>query len=77
MTLDRHYSEGHGYVQVRLVSCPLCGKDFEDHEPRWLHFLDEHGPEDAGLSPLGEITANDGPLFDDPEDVEHAGGVSP
>ncbi|MFP4530179.1 MAG: hypothetical protein ACLFNC_02690 [Halodesulfurarchaeum sp.] len=39
-----------GQIIVRLVSCPFCGHDFEDHEPRWKHFLDEHDAADAGLT---------------------------
>ena len=30
---------------VTLVSCPLCGHEFDDHERRWKHYFDEHGPE--------------------------------
>ena len=41
-----------GRELVTLVSCPLCGHEFDDHEPRWQHFLEEHEPEDAGLTPL-------------------------
>jgi len=48
----------------RLVTCPFCGHKFADWEPRWKHFLDEHGPEDAGLTPEGEINPDhDAPLF--------------
>ncbi|WP_227260952.1 hypothetical protein [Salarchaeum japonicum] len=47
-----------------LVSCPFCGHDFQPNEPRWKHLLDEHDPEDAGLTPAGEIApGHDAPLF--------------
>jgi DNA-directed RNA polymerase subunit RPC12/RpoP len=41
--------------KVRLVECPFCGarllgKDVKTGQ----HFFDEHGPADAGLTPLGE-----------------------
>ncbi len=51
-----------------LTACP-CGYVFDSHENRWKHFLEDHNPEDFGLSPLGEIPdQRDGPLF---------GGVRP
>lgn len=57
--------EGRGCVRTRLTGCPLCGQAFDDHEPRWKHFLDEHEPEDAGLSPVGERPeAAEEPLFE-------------
>ncbi|QDX39855.1 hypothetical protein [Salarchaeum sp. JOR-1] len=50
---------------IRLVSCPFCTHDFDPHEPRWKHLLDEHDPEDAGLTPAGEIApGHDAPLFE-------------
>jgi len=30
---------------VKLVECPFCGHQFDDSEPRWKHYLDEHGTE--------------------------------
>ena len=53
--------------QIRLVTCPFCEYDFDEMEHRWLHFPEEHDPEDAGLSPLGET----------PEATEETGGVAP
>lgn len=48
----------------RLVACPFCGHEFAHNEPRWKHFLDDHDPEDAGLSPLGTIPPDHAaPLF--------------
>lgn len=41
---------------VRLVACPFCGHTFADNEHRWKHFLENHDPEDAGLTPLNEPT---------------------
>ena len=29
----------------RLVECPFCAHEFDDSEPRWKHYLDEHGTE--------------------------------
>ncbi|WP_232687928.1 hypothetical protein [Halobacterium zhouii] len=46
-----------------LTACP-CGFIFSASEPRWKHLLDEHKPEDFGLSPLGEIPdGHDRPLY--------------
>jgi len=45
---------GRSQKAIRLLSCPFCGHEFDSHEPRWKHFLDQHNPEDAGLSPLNE-----------------------
>ncbi|UWG46517.1 hypothetical protein HSRCO_0215 [Halanaeroarchaeum sp. HSR-CO] len=50
----------------RLIACPFCGHEFDAFEQRWVHFLDEHGPEDAGLSPKGVRGDSGEPLFDDP-----------
>lgn len=49
---------------VRLVSCPFCGHSFDDHEPRWKHFLEEHDPDDVpGLSGGPETAADGGQVF--------------
>lgn len=56
----------------KLVACPFCGYEFGYKEPRWKHFLDEHEPEDTGLSPFGKRPAS-GPLFDEPELVTDGG----
>ena len=53
----------------RLVGCPFCDHEFEDSEPRWKHFLEEHDPEDAGLNPLGEESDSDSPLFEPIEEI--------
>lgn len=48
-----------------LTECPACGYEFDPEERRHVH-LSEHGPEDFGLSPLGEIEENhQQPLFED------------
>lgn len=47
---------GRSKQVIRLVSCPFCGYAFGHNEHRWKHFFDDHGPEDAGLSPLNEPT---------------------
>lgn len=44
----------NGVARNRLTALPLCSHDFEENEPRWKHVLDEHGPEDAGQSPMDE-----------------------
>lgn len=49
--------------KLQLTACPLCGYAFDDREERPPHFLDDHRPEDAGLSPLGTIPdRHDAPL---------------
>lgn len=48
------YEYGRGVARNRLVACPLCGYSFDEHERRWKHFLDEHSPEDAGLTSVGD-----------------------
>lgn len=49
--------------KLQLVDCPLCGHSFDKREHRFRHFLQEHRPEDAGLSPLGTIPdRHDSPL---------------
>lgn len=53
--------------RLRLVDCPFCDHTFDEKEPRWLHFLEEHDPEDAGLSPVGES----------PKAVDHERGDAP
>lgn len=46
MTLqERRYERG--VARNRLVDCPFCGKDFEENEHRWKHFLDDHDVEDV------------------------------
>lgn len=60
MTLERRRRDGHGVVEVRLVTCPICGYEFDDYDPRWHHFLEEHDPEDAGLGPIDEVPDADG-----------------
>lgn len=56
----------------KLVACPFCTHEFQENEARWKHFLDEHDPVDAGLSPKGERPAT-GALFDEPELVTDGG----
>lgn len=63
-----NYDDGRGDRANRLVSCPLCGYEFSRQERPPTHFLDEHGPEDIGLPPLGEVSEGvDGPLFPEEE----------
>lgn len=46
-----------------LVSCPACGYEFNAGEKR-EHHIEDHDPEDFGLTPLGETTADHAaPLF--------------
>ena len=53
MTLRRTEYAGQAVVQVTLTACPAqnCAHEFDAHEQRWRHFLDEHTPADFGLSP--------------------------
>jgi len=44
-----------------LTACP-CGYVFDANENRWKHFLEEHSPEDFGLSPLGEHEDSETPV---------------
>jgi|GEM_PF-5047245 len=53
MSVSSHESDciethdyGHRASQNTLVECPLCGHQFDDYEPRWKHFLDEHDASD-------------------------------
>lgn len=50
----RYYD--HSKIWYNLIACPLCTHKFEENEHRWKHFLNEHSPADAGLSPIGERT---------------------
>jgi hypothetical protein len=54
----RHKKSGHGY-RIVLLRCPACGIPFiteegESNNERPPHFLEEHTPDDFGLSPLRE-----------------------
>lgn len=42
--------EYESITRRRLTACPFCGHQFEEYEPRWKHYLDDHGPEDVGRS---------------------------
>lgn len=64
MTLVRIRTSTGTKTGNKLTACPLCGHEFGHMEPRWKHLLDEHGPEDAGLSPVGEQGDSGQPLFD-------------
>lgn len=41
-------------VESILTACPFCGYEFSHNEHRCKHYFEEHTPEDAGLSPIGE-----------------------
>lgn len=59
-----------GWTRFRLTACPVCGHVFSRNEHRWKHLLDDHDPEDFGLSPLGEVPDDhDAPLFDPPSKI--------
>lgn len=66
-----NYGDGRGDRGNRLLSCPLCGHEFDRQERPPQHFADEHGPGDCpGVTPLGERPRDaDRPLFDEPEEV--------
>lgn len=49
MTLDVT-THGGGLTTITLTECP-CGYEFDENEPRHLHFLFDHAPEDFGLEP--------------------------
>jgi hypothetical protein len=62
--LETYEYDETGVVGNRLDVCPFCDHGFADHEARWRHYLDDHDPEDAGLSALGSIPEDaDAPLF--------------
>ena len=64
--------------RLQLTRCPLdwCGADLGDRATKTsAHFLNEHLPEDFGLSSLGEVHITQKPLFDDPFDIDDEGGV--
>lgn len=46
MTLE-FYEYGHGVARNRLVACPFCPHEFDEHEQRWRHFYNDHVPEDV------------------------------
>lgn len=73
MTITYHRTKNSGVTRNRMTGCPLCGYEFGHMEPRWKHILDEHGPEDAGLSPIGVQCDDDGSLFDDLEAIPGGG----
>ena len=50
-----------GAHKVLTVECSACGAVHgEDYHCFSKHLLYEHGPEDFGLAPLGDIQAADG-----------------
>lgn len=49
MTLEQLTYPGQSVVQLRLTECP-CGHEFEAGDERSQHFLEDHSPEDFGLS---------------------------
>lgn len=50
--------ENRGMYRCRLVECPVCGVDLTEYPCTWMHFLEDHRPEDFGLSPLDESIQN-------------------
>lgn len=50
----RYYDTGSGGPRVQLVTCPACGEPLDGDCKTSHHFLNDHLPEDFGLSPLGE-----------------------
>lgn len=55
MPLETNRCDGREPGPTKWVSCSLCSYEFDHKESRPEHFLDEHEPEDAGLTPLGEV----------------------
>jgi len=53
MTLE-YRENSNGKPIPRLTGCPVCGADLTGGgEARTAHFVNEHAPQDFGLSPLG------------------------
>lgn len=53
------WTDTTGTPRARLTACPVCGADLNDGHT-WItadHFREAHGPEDFGLSPIGEVSA--------------------
>lgn len=55
MTLRIVKSSG-GSIKKSLVECPACGADLSGATKASAHLVNEHLPEDFGLTPLGEIS---------------------
>lgn len=65
--------------RLQLVRCPLdwCGEELGDGATKTsTHFLNDHLPEDFGLSPLGEVHTTQRPLYPDQSDLDDEGGVA-
>lgn len=43
-----------GRDTIVMVECPVCDQDLRDKHVSY-HFEVDHGPEDFGLAPLGEV----------------------
>lgn len=75
---DRSNEPGEGHARERLVmtECPLddCRKDLSSRNVQTsVHFLEEHLPEDFGLTPLGERPDDvDGPVVESVRAAESA-----
>jgi hypothetical protein len=57
MTLEYGTDEnGYRNGSCRLTECPVCGYSLRDRRGSKLryHLLNDHGPEDFGLSPLAD-----------------------
>jgi hypothetical protein len=64
VALREVYTSEGGGPDLKLIECPVCGADLSGSGDTYVHFLYDHGPEDFGLSPLG----------DRPDPDPHAGG---
>jgi|GEM_PF-3191269 Zn ribbon nucleic-acid-binding protein len=45
--------ERFGHDKIRLVECPVCGRDLRDKKVSF--HVESHAPTDFGLSPQGVI----------------------
>jgi len=57
MTIEYGTDEnGYQNGSCRLTECPVCGYPLRDRRGSKLryHLLNDHGPEDFGLSPLAD-----------------------
>lgn len=71
MTLQVEEFDNH-WKRIMLSECPVCGHEFGKNQHRWKHYLEDHDPEDFGLSPLGVVPEDhDDPLFLPPEELPY------
>lgn len=68
----KYLDKGTGRANVPVLThCPACRDyfplNYKGSSQRYTHIQHHHGPEDFGLSPMGDWSAADpAPLYDDP-----------